>query len=160
MTTRLVRVLLFSTALSTYVADRFVKLLAIKNISPGQSVEVMPGIFHITLVLNKGAAFGILKDQTALFIVLSAMISAAVILYAWNGKISSVPLALALGMILGGALGNLVDRASYGYVIDYLDFRVWPVFNIADSAICAGAVILALRALAGHNVKWQSTGIR
>ena len=144
MTPRLVRVLLFSTAFLAYIADRFAKLLAIKTMYPGQSTGLVPGIFHITLVLNKGAAFGILKDQAVLFIPLSAFIVTLIILYAWNGKILSASIAVSLGLILGGALGNLVDRASYGYVIDYFDFRIWPVFNIADSAITVGTAMLAL----------------
>ena len=152
--------MLFSTALLTYIADRFAKLLAIKTMYPGQSIGVMPGIFHITLVLNKGAAFGILKDQAVLFIPLSAFIVTLIILYAWNGKILPPPTALSLGLILGGALGNLVDRTSYGYVIDYFDFRVWPVFNLADSAICIGVAILAFMVLTGNNVKFQSTKIK
>jgi signal peptidase II len=160
MTPRLARVLLFSTALLTYLADRFAKILAIKTMFPGQSIGILPGIFHITLVLNKGAAFGILKDQAALFIFLSAFIVTLIILYAWKGRVVSAAPAAALGLVLGGALGNLVDRASYRYVIDYFDFRIWPVFNIADSAICIGVTILALIVLTGNNAKCQSTKIK
>lgn len=143
MTARFGRILCFSTALVFYASDRFSKLLAMKLLHVGESVRVLPGIFHITLVLNTGAAFGLLKERAALFIVISAAAATYIIIYAWRHK-GMIPLqAAALGLILGGALGNLVDRMSFGYVIDIFDFRVWPVFNIADSCISVGVALLA-----------------
>lgn len=143
--------MLFSSALCAYVIDRLSKLFAVRMMYPGQSVEVIPKIFNITLVLNSGAAFGLFKDRAAFFIVISAFIITLIILYAWRQNMMAPSVAVSLGLILGGSLGNLVDRASFGYVIDYFDFRIWPVFNIADSAICVGVGILILGALTGHS---------
>jgi len=145
MTTRFARVLLFSTAFCVYITDRVAKLFALKALHPGESIKVLPGIFHLTLVLNNGAAFGLLRDWAAFFIVISTVVVTAIIVYAWRRPITSAPLAVSLGLMLGGALGNLVDRITYGgRVVDFLDFRIWPVFNIADSAITVGVTMLIL----------------
>ena len=120
--------------------DQFSKLIVSKNLSLSQSLPVIKGIFHLSLVHNRGAAFGIFKNQLPLFVFTSCL---AITLICFNlkrgGKRSY---NIALSLILGGALGNLIDRLSLGYVIDFLDFRVWPVFNLADSAITVGAVLL------------------
>jgi len=142
MTPRFARIMLFVIAFWVYIIDRIAKLVAIKMLHAGQSVPVKPGIFHITLVLNNGAAFGLFKDRAAFFVAVSAAAVAAIMVYAWRHKGMAPPLAVSFGLILGGALGNLVDRVSFGYVIDYFDFRVWPVFNVADSAITIGVTLL------------------
>jgi signal peptidase II len=147
MTTRFARVLLFLTAFCVYIADRVAKLLALKMLHLGQSIELLPGVFHITLVFNKAAAFGLLMGWAVFFISVSAIAILSIMVYAWKSKSLSTPLAISLGLILGGALGNIVDRLSFGYVIDFFDFRIWPVFNVADSAISIGVVILILAAL-------------
>jgi signal peptidase II len=144
MTPRFARVLLFSTAFCVYIADRAAKLVALKAMSAGQSIKVIPDIFHITLVFNSGAAFGLLKDQAVLFVLISTFVITFIILFAWRHKGMSGLLAVSLGLILGGSLGNLVDRMTFGYVIDFFDFRVWPVFNVADSGITVGVGMLAL----------------
>jgi len=145
MIPRFARVLLFMTAFFVYAIDRVTKLFALKALHTGESIEVLPRIFNFTLVLNNGAAFGLLKDQAAFFIIVSVIVVVCIIVYAWRTGITSVPLAVSLGLMLGGALGNLVDRISFsGCVIDFLDFRIWPVFNVADSAISVGVAILIL----------------
>ena len=123
--------------------DQFTKFIIRKNLLLNQSFPIIKGIFHLTLIHNRGAAFGILKNQIPLFIFTSVL---AVILIYLNlkkdkSKKFSIP-SLSLCLILGGALGNLVDRIFLGYVVDFLDFRVWPVFNLADSAITIGAILL------------------
>jgi signal peptidase II len=144
MTSRFARVLLFSSAFFVYIADRTAKLVALKAMAVGQSIKVVPDIFHVTLVFNNGAAFGLMKDRAAFFILISTLVILFIIIFAWRHKGMRVLLALSLGLILGGSLGNLVDRVTFGHVIDFLDFRVWPVFNIADSAITVGVGMLAL----------------
>ncbi len=150
MTPRFGRVLLFSTAFCVYVVDRFAKLFAISALYPGQSIKVLPGVFHITLVFNKGAAFGLLRDRAAVFVIISTFVVTLIILFAWKHKGLRALLAVSLGLILGGALGNLVDRMTFGYVIDFFDFRIWPVFNVADSAISIGVILLAASTLRGN----------
>ena len=127
------------------IVDRLTKYILLKNLSEGESVRVIPGIFHITLVFNSGAAFGFLKGRSAFFMILTTLVIALICLYIWRGECRDLPMLVALSLILGGAIGNLIDRAAFGYVIDFLDFRIWPVFNIADSAITIGAFILAIR---------------
>ena len=124
--------------------DQLTKFIIHKNLLLNQSFPVIKGIFHLTLIHNRGAAFGILKNKIPLFIFSSVL--AVILIYFYlkkdKQKNLSIP-TLALSLILGGALGNLVDRIFLGYVVDFLDFRVWPVFNLADSAITIGAILLS-----------------
>ena len=132
---------------SVVILDRLTKLFFIKLLSPGESLPVIRNIFHMTLVHNTGIAFGFFKDQGVVFIIIPII---AIILlvfnlyyYRQNNEALSQGYIIAFSLILGGAIGNLIDRIVYGYVIDFLDFRVWPVFNIADSAITVGACLIA-----------------
>ena len=124
--------------------DQLTKFIINRLLLLHQSVPVIRGVFHLTLVHNRGAAFGILKNQVWFFILTSAFV---IILIYQNLKSNAKKLSFAyrasLILILAGAIGNLIDRLILGYVIDFLDFRIWPVFNIADSAITVGAVLLA-----------------
>jgi len=102
---------------------------------------VIPGIFHLTLVHNRGIAFGLFSQFPWL---LMAVVTVSLILITWISHRPAFRKPLdqwVFGLILGGALGNWLDRVLYGAVIDYFDFRVWPVFNIADSAISIGVGI-------------------
>jgi signal peptidase II len=124
--------------------DQFSKFLISKNLFLGQSIPIIRDFFHLTLVHNRGAAFGILKNQ-AVFLIFVSLFAIALIYSNLKRKDTGSKISLhrvALGLILAGALGNLIDRLCYGYVIDFLDFRIWPVFNLADSAITIGAVLL------------------
>jgi len=123
--------------------DQSSKLLAVRSLLLNQSLPLIKGIFHLTLIHNRGAAFGILKNQTPLFIFIS--ISAVILIYLAlrNNKCKGYTFYnISLALILAGALGNLIDRIRLGCVIDFLDFRIWPVFNVADSAITIGAILL------------------
>lgn len=113
-----------------FIFDRISKIAALHYLS-SSGVPVIPGIFHLTLVQNTGAAFGILKNEPKF---LTGVSIAAVLAILFFLRRRSFPWAL----VIGGALGNLYDRLRYGTVIDFLDFRVWPVFNLADAAICVG----------------------
>jgi len=132
----------FIAASIVFVLDRITKMAAVGNMSYGESIKILPGIFHITLVLNNGTAFGLLKGQNALLAVFSALAAIVIAFYAVTRKSAKTVVSLALGLILGGALGNLLDRVKLGYIVDFLDFRVWPVFNVADSCITIGIVLL------------------
>ena len=143
--------MIFIIVLATLSLDRLTKFLITKNLFQNQSIPIIKGIFHITLVYNRGAAFGILKNQIPLFIITSLF---AIILIYFNLKENrqSKSYSITLSLILAGALGNLVDRLFFGYVIDFLDFRIWPVFNVADSAITIGAILLGWSILFKKNV--------
>lgn len=124
--------------------DLITKFFATQNLLLNHPSPVVKGFFYLTLIHNRGAAFGILKNQTALFIFTSLF--AVLLIYSSlkkNKTYKKLTLAsVSLAFILGGALGNLIDRLFLGYVVDFLDFRIWPVFNLADSSITIGAVLL------------------
>jgi len=121
--------------------DQSVKFLLSKNLSLGQPIPIIKNIFYLTLVHNQGAAFGVFKNLTFVF-VLTAFVVVILIIRDLR-QVKKVNLyALSLALILAGAIGNLIDRLRFGYVIDFFDFRVWPVFNIADSSITIGAILL------------------
>ncbi|MDD2703381.1 MAG: signal peptidase II [Candidatus Omnitrophica bacterium] len=133
-----------------FAADRLTKIWAVAHLSLYQSIPVVKNIFYITLVHNRGAAFGILKNQVPLFIAASVCAVVMIVYHLKKDAVRSRKPSLytfSLGLILAGAAGNLVDRVFLGYVVDFLDFRVWPVFNVADSAITAGAVLLGVAML-------------
>ncbi len=140
--------------------DQISKFLITKNLLLYQSIPIIKGFFHFTLIHNRGAAFGILKNQACFFIIISIvailLISSSLFNHQRHKRVSYH--TISLGLILSGAVGNLIDRACFGYVIDFLDFRIWPVFNVADSAITIGAVLLAWSILksgknkSGHQV--------
>lgn len=144
------------------IADRVTKLAVLRHLEPGAWVSVAPG-FALTHVHNSGIAFS-LFDGGGPFarLALHAVILGAVVVIAWmlvqHGH--SQPMAgLGFGLILGGAVGNLIDRVSYGWVVDFVHLWVrigdrtwsWPDFNIADSAITVGAALLILHELRGHS---------
>ncbi len=134
----------FLLTLLVLVIDQLAKVVVVMKLEPFQSAWVLKNIFSVTFVRNYGAAFGILQSQTVLLIVLSL----AVIIFAWfqRDKLKGYPkvFQIGLGLGLGGALGNLVDRIRLGYVIDFLDFQFWPVFNLADVAIVVGVGLVIL----------------
>jgi len=126
--------------------DRITKIFLNTHLSLHQRVPVIKNFLYLTLVHNRGAAFGILKNQIPLFIAASIVAIALLIVHLRSARLAAgkiTPAGLALGLILAGAVGNLIDRVFLGYVIDFLDVGFWPVFNVADSSITIGAVLLA-----------------
>ncbi|MDO8536450.1 MAG: signal peptidase II [Candidatus Omnitrophota bacterium] len=136
---------LLSVSSLVVIFDRLTKYLLLKNLSEGESIRLVPGMFHITLVFNSGAAFGLFKGRSLFFTVSAILVIACICFYITRGGCKDFSMLIALGLILGGAVGNLIDRIAFGYVVDFLDFRIWPVFNMADASITIGASILALR---------------
>lgn len=114
------------------------------NLQPGQSIPVITNIFHITYIKNTGAAFGILGNYTFLLIIASIVILVLFFLFVKTYSFDNLWFKAASAFIIGGAAGNLIDRVRLGFVIDFLDFRIWPVFNIADMAIVTGGIILII----------------
>jgi signal peptidase II len=132
----------FLCALAIVIFDQLSKFFVLKNLHPAESIPLIKNIFHLTLVFNSGAAFGIFKNQLFLFIAVAFL---CVIFISFQLISCSQTLRaerIGLGLVLGGAVGNLIDRIRFGYVVDFLDFRVWPVFNLADSAITIGTLFL------------------
>ena len=120
------------------LADQATKLWITRTMGLGESIPVISGIFHITYIQNPGAAFGMFAEQRWIFIAAGrAVIATACTL---RRRLADAPVMARWGaaLLLGGAVGNLMDRVRIGRVIDFFDFRVWPVFNIADIGICVG----------------------
>ncbi len=131
--------------------DQLTKLAVIMTLELGRVVEVIPGFFNLVHVLNRGAAFGILNRgdiswQRWFFVGVSLLAMTVIGYMAHKSRPEEKLLHGALGLILGGACGNFIDRLHTGMVIDFLDFYVgrfhWPAFNVADSAITVGALLL------------------
>ncbi len=141
-------------AIVVFALDQLTKQAVIKNFMLHQSVEVIPGFFNLTYVRNTGAAFGILAGTGSwriyffLFMGAVALLSLVIFFYS-NYKDPLVVMGTAL--ICGGAAGNITDRIRLGYVVDFLDFFIkdyhWPAFNVADSAITVGVLILVIHFL-------------
>ena len=123
------------------MVDQATKWWALRTLDLGESIAVIPGVFHVTLVRNPGVAFGLLADAGGIVVIVSAAIVTALVLAALR-RPPRQPIPMAMGWILGGAVGNLLDRLRFGGVTDFLDFRVWPVFNVADSGITIGALLV------------------
>lgn len=127
--------------------DQISKLAVLKRLHQDNSIPVIPDIFHITLVYNTGSAFGFLRNQNWIltYITLLAIIIILFLLVRRPRFKSNFYLQMwqsALILILCGASGNLIDRIRFGYVVDFLDFRIWPVFNFADTMISCGVFLL------------------
>ncbi len=141
-------------AVPVVALDQVTKRLALELLVPHQPVPVLPG-FNLTLMFNTGAAFSFLSEasgwQRWFFTAVALVVSAAIVVWLQRLPAGSRWLAAALALILGGALGNLWDRLALGHVIDfiqiYYDRWSWPAFNLADSAITVGAVMLVIDAL-------------
>ncbi|MEJ6950915.1 signal peptidase II [Natronospora cellulosivora (SeqCode)] len=123
------------------VFDQITKVMVVNSFSLGESRAIINNIFHLTFVKNTGAAFGILAGYRYFFIVITVVVVIALIVFRNMSK-KNIFLDIAISLTIGGAIANLIDRIRYGYVIDFLDFRIWPVFNIADSAIVVGMFVL------------------
>ncbi len=138
-------------ALGTFVLDQLSKALIVRHFRPGQSIPILPGFFDLTFVLNPGAAFGFLAGlpeqiRHPLFVTIAVVAAVLIVLYRHRHLRHYALASAALGLILGGAIGNLVDRLRYGMVVDFLDFYLgpyhWPAFNVADSAISIGVSLM------------------
>lgn len=137
-------VVVWVTAVSTLLLDQISKFFVLQSFPLNKPNAIVKDFFYLTPIYNTGAAFGIFKNQTLFFIITSIIAVIAVGIFL--GKRSERILARDIGfaLILGGALGNLIDRLRFGYVVDFLDFRVWPVFNFADAGITLGTALVIL----------------
>jgi len=140
-------------AAAVVVIDQIIKNVLVKALENGPIV-VIKNFFNLIYVENYGIAFGMFKNKTIFFIITQCIISVfiAFVIYKLHDK--SIPVTICLSLILGGAIGNLIDRIRLGYVIDFLSFTIFPpVFNIADSAIVVGAILLSLILVFNKEIK-------
>ncbi len=128
--------------------DQITKIWVQMNMDLMQSIPVIRGVFHLTYILNPNSAFGLLKFPNIVFITI-ALLVILIIIFLLRKKIAQKNklVFFSLIFILGGSLGNMIDRLRMGSVIDFLDFRIWPIFNIADSAINIGLFLLIIHFL-------------
>jgi len=137
------------------VLDQATKLWVRADFALGESREVIPGFFHFTHLQNPGAAWGMFGGHNTVLTVLSIVMLAVIFIFRRSFLSDTWEHRIALGLMAGGILGNLMDRVRFGYVVDFLDFNIfgypWPVFNVADSAICVGVGIYIVSSI------WLST---
>ncbi|WP_417365062.1 signal peptidase II [Glutamicibacter arilaitensis] len=144
-------------ALIALVLDQTVKIVVEQNMRLGQSIEVIPGFFNIHYILNPGAAFSIGEDFTIVFAILQSAVAVYVI-YLLTRKILAKSWAIALGCLLGGVLGNVVDRLfrepffGFGHVVDMLSVNHFAIFNVADSFIVCSMIAVAYMLIRGRNL--------
>lgn len=131
------------------LVDQITKQLVVTHLALGESVDVIPKVFRFTYVQNKGAAFGMLSEHRWVFMVISVLAIAAIFVYLWKFRPTSRFACAGLSLIVGGGVGNMIDRCYLTYVIDFLDFCAFPkiwmwVFNVADACVCVGGGMLVL----------------
>ena len=133
--------LLFS--LLMIAADYVTKALTLANMPIGSTIPLWDGVFHLTHIRNYGAAFSIMAGQRFFLILLPMIVIIAVVLFVIAKRPKNKLLLLSLSMIASGGIGNLIDRIRFGYVVDFLDFRLinFPIFNVADIFVTVGAAL-------------------
>jgi signal peptidase II len=136
---------MFGLGAGIVALDQWTKQLAVIYLldSGVRSIPVLGPYIRFTYVENRGAAFGLLQEQTSFFILVGLTVIGVILYSLRQMSRPSLILTLSLGLQLGGAIGNLIDRIRFGYVVDFMDLSVWPVFNVADSAIVCGVIGLA-----------------
>jgi signal peptidase II len=133
-------------ALGVIILDQLSKWAIKTYLVVGQSVPLAKGFLSLTYVQNQGAAFGMLQGKTIFLLICAVTVLATVIIMNWRRSLPPAWQALT-GLVAGGAAGNLIDRLGQGYVVDFLDLGWWPVFNVADSALCCAIVFILILSL-------------
>lgn len=134
----------FLIVLFIIALDQLSKFAVLNNLKEVGDIPLIQDIFHLTYVENRGAAFGFFQNQKLFFVITTTIVVAAIIFYLLRTKNLMWPLKIGLYLIIGGAIGNLIDRLRYGFVVDFFHIvNRWPVFNIADSAIVVGAILVS-----------------
>lgn len=144
----------FGIALLIVALDQLTKWWLLQTMQQigGRFIEIA-GFFNIVLVWNRGVSFGMFNNDAAVNGVLFSLVAAAIVaaLLVWLWRAADLLIALAIGLVIGGAIGNVADRLRLGAVVDFLDFHVgdwhWPAFNVADAAICVGVGLMVIDGL-------------
>tara|TARA_Y100000310_G_scaffold345846_1_gene471174 strand:+ start:59991 stop:60467 length:477 start_codon:yes stop_codon:yes gene_type:complete len=135
------------------ILDQITKFFVRKYLEVGDSIGLIQNIIHFTFVSNKGSAFGLFRDTVwiNLILIITTVLVVGFLIYYLikvnkeKGKeLQNKVYLIAIGLIFGGAIGNLIDRLWIGYVVDFIDLRIWPVFNISDMAISLGIIYLVI----------------
>lgn len=139
--------LLLGLAALVVALDQITKAFVADKLSGGRVVDILGGVVSLDYTMNTGAAFSFFRSGSAVFALVAIAVSVAIVIYFRRVASSPLLVRVALGMILGGALGNLIDRIRLGYVVDFIDLHWFPVFNLADSAITMGVSLIVLYAI-------------
>lgn len=142
MNNELRTVSVFVTASLVFFADWLSKYYIKRNLSPGESISIIKNIFYLTYLKNRGIIFGLLFPPTISIVVVSGIIIAVLLFLSGKISVKNQWQKISLGLLWGGLLANFFDRLWNGNVVDFLSFRFWPVFNLADISMCIGAVLL------------------
>ena len=139
-------VILIAVIAAVIGLDQLTKWLTVVNLEEYESFPVWQDVFHFTYVKNTGMAFGMLKDHRWVFMVFSTIAIVALIVYLFRFRPESRWMQVSMAMIIGGGIGNMIDRVFLGYVVDFIDVTLinFAVFNVADSFVCVGAGIMIL----------------
>lgn len=140
------RLILPATVALVLIADQVSKNIIVNNLQIYQEWAPIPALqwlFAITYITNTGAAFGIFPQGSSVFIVIAVVVVIALLIYQRQIAAHQRLLHVSLGLQLGGAMGNLVDRLTRGHVVDFLYFKFWPIFNVADASIVVGVALMA-----------------
>ena len=137
--------LFFGIAFLVVVIDQITKLAITSKLSFSESITIINNFFYFTLIKNFGIGFGLINTPAARWIlIIITIIIIGIILYYYKELPKKYLPIVSTSLILGGAIGNLIDRSLFGFVIDFIDFRFWPAFNIADSAVTLGVIGLII----------------
>ncbi len=137
--------LFFGIAFLVVVIDQITKFLITSKLAFSESITIINNFFYFTLIKNFGIGFGLLNTPAARWIlIIITIIIIGIILYYYIELPKKYLPIISTSLILGGAIGNLIDRFLFGFVIDFIDFRLWPAFNIADSAVTIGVIGLII----------------
>jgi signal peptidase II len=134
--------LFYLIAVIWLVLDQVSKYYVMNHFAIGESVSVIQNVFHLTYIINRGAAFGMLANQRWFFLVVAFIL---IVVYAiYHKKVNRGPISLRIGsaLLISGAIGNGIDRYVLHGVVDFFDFRIWPIFNVADIGICVGVACI------------------
>ena len=131
-------------AVLVLLVDQWSKSVVRHQMTLGQSLPVIQDIFHLTYIENDGVAFGLFSGHTALFAALSCAVLIGLLCFTWHEHSRSCWLHYGSALVVSGALGNIIDRVAKASVTDMFDFRIWPIFNVADIAVCVGFACLLI----------------
>lgn len=140
------KMIYYLIAIVTVIVDQLTKWLIVKYMKLGESIPVIDGFLSITSHRNRGAAWGILEGQMAFFVIITVLVIVGIVYYMKSFASQSKVYGWGLGLLLGGAIGNFIDRLFRGEVVDFVDTIIFgydfPIFNVADSALCIGVGLI------------------
>ena len=144
-------------AAATVIIDQITKNIVSSNMAVGDQIDFIPKVLRWTYVQNRGAAFGSLANARWIFLIASVVLIVVICIYLIKAKSVTGFQTVTLAMVLGGGIGNMIDRIAYGYVVDFVDFYFIPVwhwvFNVADACVCVGGILFAVSLLFDGSVK-------